>query len=424
MNASPALEHLSLIGVSHASASLEIRERLSVSNDEAPIYLEKLRKRDLAQEAIILSTCNRTELYCVSDDPESIRYLAANRGDNASHGYEALIYLKRGNETIRHAFAVASGLDSMILGEPEILGQMKKAYGSAREEGFTGPNLAKLFERSFNVAKRIRTDTAISRESLSAPAICAKIASSIFGDLKPCSVLCIGAGAIVEAALEHFSNHSVSSVTIANRTMRNAEKLASTCGAKTIPYEFITEDLHKHDIVITATGSTLPVIGKGALERALEMRKRKPMAVFDLAVPRDVEPEADRLEDLFLHTIDDIGKIAGDNLEKRREAIREAQAHISKATEELVGWYHSREAIDVVKEFRDRVDLIRDTEIERALKMVAAGKKNEEVLRMLATKLSNRLASDPLRALSSGDMSGDLIDEIGNWYKSDGDNKQ
>lgn len=414
-----ALDNLSLVGVSHANASLEVREKLSVPNDEAPGYLAELHTRGLAQEALLLSTCNRTELYCMTDRPESIRDIAATRGERGPHGYESLFYLKRGSETIRHAFTVACGLDSMILGEPEILGQMKKAYGMAREEGFTGPNLAKLFERTFNVAKRIRTDTAIARESVSAPAICAKLARSIFGDLDQCNVLCVGAGTIVETALEHFSGHSVSEVSIANRTMHHAEEIAAKGGAKVIPYEHITRDLHRHDIIITATSSVLPVIGKGALENACEKRKRKPMAVFDLAVPRDVEPEASRLEDLFLYTIDDLGRIASANLEKRREAINDAQVHIAKATEELVDWYQAREAVDVIKEFRGRIDNLRDLEMERAAKAMASGKDSGEVLRTLANRLANRLAHDPIQALGGRGVTADLIDEIDNWYRDD-----
>ena len=419
MSAVMALDNLAMVGVSHANASLEIREKLSVPNDEAPGFLAELRARELADEALLLSTCNRTELYCMTEQPERVLNMAASRGERGPHGYEALFYLKRGRETIKHAFSVASGLDSMILGEPEILGQMKKAYGMAREEGFTGPNLARLFERTFNVAKRVRTDTSIARESISAPSICARLAREIFGDLESCSVLCIGAGAIVEAALEHFSEHPAASVTVANRTMRNAKAIASKSGAQVIAYEDITRDLHKHDIVITATSSVLPVIGKGALEHASELRKRKPMALFDLAVPRDVEPEAARLEDLFLYTIDDVGKIASANLDKRREAISDAQAHIAKATDEMVDWYQVREAVDIVKGLRGRVETIRDREIVRAVKAMSGGKNGEDVVRELASRLSNRLSNDPMQALGSRDASGDLIDEIDSWYRDD-----
>lgn len=415
---SMTLDRLSLVGVSHANAALEIREKLSVPNDEAPGYLAELRTRGLADEALVLSTCNRTEVYCVSGSPEGIRDLTAARG-GASYGYESLFYLKSGQAAIRHAFSVASGLDSMILGEPEIFGQMKKAYGMARQEGFTGPNLAKLFERTFSVAKRVRTETAIARESVSAPAICSRLARSIFGDLDGCGVLCIGAGTIVETALEHFSGNSVSFVTVANRTMRHAEELAARFGAKVIPYESITRELHRHDIVITATSSVLPVIGKGALENASRLRKRRPMAVFDLAVPRDVEPEAARLEDLFLYSIDDIGRISSDNMEKRREAVIDANTHIARASEELVDWYNARESVDVVKDFVGRVDAIRDREIARALKAAAAGKDGEEVLRSLASRLAGKLAHDPAKALGSRGVTGELIDEIDNWYREE-----
>ena len=419
MSDGAVLDSLSLVGVSHANASVEVREQLSIPNDEAPAFLSELRSRGLASESLVLSTCNRTELYCMSGEPEKIRHLAAMRGARSPDGFETLFYVKRGREAVRHSFAVASGLDSMILGEPEILGQMKKAYRVARDEGFAGPLLARLFERAFSVAKKVRTDTAIARESTSAPAICARLARDIFGGLEGSSVMCVGAGAIVEAALEHFADHRVAGVTVANRTMRHAEELASKRGAKVVPYEDITRELPGHDIVITATSSVLPVIGKGALERACEERRRRPIVIFDLAVPRDVEPEAAKLEDLFLYTIDDIGQLASANLEKRQAAVREAQTHINRATEELAGWFESREADTVIKELRTRVDAIRDREADRVLRMLEQGKDGGEAVRELAHRLANRLANDPIQSLRSGRLGVDVTEEIDNWYREE-----
>ena len=398
---------------------VDVREKLSIPSDEADGFLAELLNRRFASEALVLSTCNRTELYCLSAQPELVRSMTVTRGGHNLQKYEDLFYVKRGRDMIKHAFAVASGLDSMILGEPEILGQMKKAFTLAHAAGFTGPHLTKLFERTFNVAKKVRSETAVGREVISVPALCTKLARDIFGDLSECTALCIGAGTIIETAVEYLTNQSTAAVTISNRTLHNAEVLAQTHGANLLPYEDITHSLHRFDIIITATSSVLPVIGKGALERSCEMRKRRPMAIFDLAVPRDVEPEANRLEDLFLYSIDDIGKIASVNMDKRRAAANDAQAHISKATENLVSWYERLGTVAIIKDLRQRLDILRDKEVAKAHQALANGKDPDAVLRMLAHRLTNRLANDPLHLLASQHPQGEIVDEINNWYKVD-----
>jgi glutamyl-tRNA reductase len=320
---------------------------------------------------------------------------------------------------IQHAFAVACGLDSMILGEPEILGQMKKAFIAAREGNFAGTTLSQLFERSFNVAKKIRTTTAISRETVSAPAICAKLAERIYGELDQCSALCVGAGTIIESTLSHFAANGVGNLTIANRTLSHARDLAANFGAQTLAYEDVTQQLHQYDIIITATSSVLPVIGKGALERAIRQRKRRPIAIFDLAVPRDVEPEASEIEDIFLHTIDDIGNIAGANLAKRREAAEQAHDHIEAATEDMVEWFARRDAIDVIKDLRSRLDTLRDAELERSIAALQKGANAEQVISKLARRLTSRLAHEPLQSLRDNHANRDLVEELSNWYRDD-----
>ncbi len=421
---SHSIDDLAMVGVSHVNAPVAIREKLSIPQDDAGAFLAQLRDRNIVREAIVLSTCNRTELYAVSSNPMLVIEQAIARGSRNLHGLESLFYLKRGRQMIKHAFTVASGIDSMILGEPEILGQMKKAFLNARQDHFAGSMLGRVFEHTFRVAKQVRTETHISKESLSLPAICAKLSREIFGDLASCKVLCIGVGLVVESALAHFSKQNIASLTIANRTLRNAASLAGRYDTNTLAFEDITHSLADFDIIITATSSVLPVIGKGALESACRRRRRRPIAIFDLAVPRDVESEADALEDLFLYTIDDIGNLAGANLDKRRTAVAKAEGIITEATEQLVSWFERSDSIATIKELRGRMDDLRETELKRALRAVQSGNSPEDALRELAHRLSNRMAHDPLQTLSDNYTNNELIEEISNWYSDDKQDKR
>lgn len=414
-----AINDIALVGVNYHNANLIEREKLSIPHDEASSFLTNLRDRELSREGVVLSTCNRTELYCLSSHPDLILAEIISRSGRQLDSLRELFYIKRGRETIAHAFHVASGLDSMILGEPEILGQMKKAFAAAQAGSFVGTSLHQLFERAFNVAKKIRTKTEISREAVSAPAVCAKQAEHIFGELSGCTVLCIGAGTIIETALNHFAAHQPSSLTIANRTQSHARDLAASHNAQVIPYEDITNELHHYDIILTATSSVLPVIGKGAIERALRQRRRRPIAVFDLAVPRDVETEAGELEDLFLYTIDDIGELTGVNMAKRRAAADSARSYIDTATEQLIEWFERRDAVDVIKSLRERFEHIRTQEYNDALAALRSNKDPQAVIKQLAQRLTNRLAHDPLQTLNEQHANRDLIDELSNWYRND-----
>ena len=412
---------LSLVGISHLNAPVDIREKLSIPNDNVPAIVNELKQRKIATETIVLSTCNRTELYCNTTDPLAVRTVAVNRNNNYLAAYENLFYIKTGRNMIKHTFAVASGLDSMILGEPEILGQMKKAFNLSVKLGFVGPILSKLFEKTFNVAKTIRTDTALARESISAPAICAKVAKNIFGDLSNCKLMCIGGGMITQTALEYFSEHKIASITIANRTMRNIIEFKEQYNANLIPYEEIADNLYKHDIIISATSSQLPVIGKGALEKSIELRKRRPIAVFDLAVPRDVEPEASKLEDVYIHTIDDLGKVINENLAKRKQAANEAKNIIATATEELIAKLEQVDISSASQELQSRLSAIKEKEVTKAIKDLANAKDPQEVLQTLAHRLASKYSHEPLRTLADPKSSAELIAEISSWYKERND---
>ena len=424
MLGSNAIDELAMVGVSHINAPVTIREKLSIPQDDASEFLHQLRKRNIVREALVLSTCNRTELYAVSNNPLLVIEQAIARNGRHLHDLESLFYLKRGRDMIRHALTVASGIDSMILGEPEILGQMKKAFRYARQDSFTGSMLARVFEHTFHVAKQVRTETHISQSSLSLPAICTKLSQDIFGDLASCKILCIGVGMVVENAIAHFSGQRAASISVANRTLRNAANLASKYSIQTLALEDVTSALADFDIIITATSSVLPVIGKGALESACRRRRRRPIAIFDLAVPRDVEAEASDLEDLFLYTIDDIGRIAGANLDKRRQAVTQAEGIISAATEQLASWFERRDSVATIKALRQRVDHLRDTELQRALHSIQNGTPPDKALHNLARRLSNRMAHEPMQALTDNFANSDLLEEISHWYSDDKQNNR
>lgn len=408
-----------LIGISHHIAPLEIREKLTVPDKLANRVLAELRARSGAKEALVLSTCNRTEYYCVGADMEQVRSLATVRNDLLSPEIEALFYVKRGLPTIKHAFSVACGLDSMILGEPEILGQVKQAYRTARGGGHAGQLLSRLFEHSFRVAKQVRSSTAIGRESVSVPALCVKIACGIFGSLRNSSVLCIGAGAVVTAAAAHLSSRNVAHLAIASRTAHGAAAIAGRYGATALSLEEALHDIARYDIIITATSSPIPVLGKGLLESALLKRKHRPIAAFDLAVPRDIEPEAAALEDLFLHTIDDIGKLSDKGKRSREDACAKALELVSAASIEFSAWLASRSAAATAGHLRKRIDHIRNHEAQRAAAAIARGAEPTEQALLLARRLCGRLAHDPLTALSRAGCPPEIVAEIGDWYKQD-----
>ncbi|MBF2735083.1 MAG: glutamyl-tRNA reductase, partial [Betaproteobacteria bacterium AqS2] len=332
-----------------------------------------------------------------------------------------LFYRKQGRELIKHLFAVACGLDSMILGEPEILGQMKKAYAEARAAGFAGPSMSLLFERAFRVAKTVRSETSIARESVSAAALCAKLARDIFDGLDGCEVLCVGGGAIIETALGHFSGGGIGGVAIANRTGARAEELAARSGAATVPFGELAARLHEFDIVFAATAAPRPVIGRRDLEQACERRRRRPMAVFDLAVPRDVEPAAAELEDVYLYSIDDIGALANVNLDKRRQAMNEAERHIAQAAEELVARLAANGRAPAIETLRERLRGIEEAEAARTLKEIAAGKDPDAAIRELARRLTRKLSHDSVSALGSGRSAPETVEAIRDWYRQGDD---
>jgi glutamyl-tRNA reductase len=387
------------LGLNHLTAPLAVRERVVFNIERLGDALGEA-KRVLAPEAAILSTCNRTELY-LSGAPsqEAAEWLAKyHRVDPAE--LAPYLYALPREQAVRHAFRVASGLDSMVLGEPEILGQMKEAVRSAEAAGTLGAVLNKLFQRSFAVAKDVRSNTQVGANSVSMAAAAVKLAARIFPSLQDRKVLFIGAGEMIELCLTHFAAQAPARITVANRTLERAQALAHRFNARAIELRELSEHLHEYDVVVSCTASSLPILGKGLAERALKARRRLPMFMVDLAVPRDIEPEVGELDDVFLYTIDDLQGIVQGNLDARRSAVEQAEAIIDTQVGQFMHWMQARESVPLIRALRDQAEDARRHEVERALKLLARGDDPKQVLETLSQGLTNKLMHAPTQALN------------------------
>jgi len=391
------------LGLNHHTAPLAVRERVVFHVERLGEALAQL-KRLLGAEAAILSTCNRTELYLSGT-------VEASHGDAARDwlaGYHRLepgelaryLYLLPREQAVRHAFRVASGLDSMVLGEPEILGQMKVAARSAEAAGTLGTVLNKLFQRSFAVAKEVRSTTQLGANSVSMAAAAVKLAARIFPSLKDQRVLFIGAGEMIELCATHFAAQAPARITVANRTLERAQALAHRFNARAIELRELSACLHEHDIVVSCTASSLPILGKGLAERALKTRRRAPMFMVDLAVPRDIEPEVGELDDIFLYTLDDLQSVVQGNLDARRSAVEQAEAIIETQVGQFMHWMQARESVPLIRALRDQAEGARQQELERALRSLARGDDPRQVLEGLSQGLTNKLMHPPTQALN------------------------
>jgi glutamyl-tRNA reductase len=391
------------LGLNHHTAPLGVRERVVFHVERLADALAEA-KRVLAPEAAILSTCNRTELY-LSGNQDAERNRAATQWLAAYHRFDALeleryIYMLPREQAVRHAFRVASGLDSMVLGEPEILGQMKEAARSAEAAGTLGTVLGKLFQRSFAVAKEVRSTTQVGANSVSMAAAAVKLAARIFTSLKDQKVLFIGAGEMIELCATHFAAQGPARITVANRTLERAQALAHRFNARAIELRELADHLQEHDIVVSCTASSLPILGKGLVERALKARRRLPMFMVDLAVPRDIEREVAELDDVFLYTIDDLQGIVQGNLDARRAAVEQAEAIIDTQVGQFMHWMQVRESVPLIRALRDQAEDARRHEVERAQKMLARGDDPKQVLEALSQGLTNKLMHPPTQALN------------------------
>ena len=391
---------LLVLGINHHSAPLEVREKLAFPPETQADALNALASRPGVSEAVLVSTCNRTEVYCRADDMAAVRAWLKEEAARAGLDVEAHLYAHSESEAIRHAFRVASGLDSMVLGEPQILGQVKQSVRTAEHSGTLGTTLNRLFQHTFSVAKEVRTQTAIGAQSISMSAAALKLAQNLFGDISRTKMLLIGVGEMVELAATYFVAQGPQAVVVANRTLARGEAFAERFNGTAISLEQLPERLHEFDVVITGTASTLPILSKGAFERALKARKYRPMFVVDFAVPRDVEPDAAELEDLFLYTIDDLGTIVQEGAGQRQAAVAEAETIVDRQVEAFQAWLKARGAVPAIVQLRAKADEYRAAELAKAKARLARGEDPARVLEGLAAGLVNKILHHPTQALN------------------------
>ena len=395
------------LGLNHNTAPVALREKLAFPTKEAiGTALSDLRAhlRSLAPEAAILSTCNRTEIYCKTDAPDEAgqaltEWIGRHKGVDGEGNLAEHLYLLPNQGAVRHAFRVASGLDSMVLGEPQILGQMKTAARVAQDSNMLGSHLHQLFQRSFSVAKEVRTQTAIGAQSVSMSAASVRLGEQIFENLADCSVLLIGAGEMIELCAAHWAPHPRRMV-IANRTLERARPLAERFGATTMALSDLPQQLENFDVVISCTASSLPIIGLGMVERSVRQRRHRPVLMIDLAVPRDIEDEVSRLDDVFLYTVDDLREVVDAGLEGRRLAVAEAESIIDTQVNAFMNWMVQRQSVPLIQELHARGDAVRQQEVERARKMLAKGEDPAAVLEALSRALTAKFMHGPTTLLS------------------------
>jgi len=388
------------LGLNHQTAPLALRERVAFHAEVLGDALAQLTRRRGAAEAAILSTCNRTELYLSAPEPAQALAWLAEFHHLRLEELRPHLYTHARERAVRHAFRVAAGLDSMVLGEPQILGQMKEAVRAAESAGTLGTLLHRLFQRSFAVAKEVRTATEIGAASVSMAAAAVKLALRIFPSLAEQRVLFIGAGEMIELCATHFAAQRPRVLTIANRTRERAEPLAHRFGGTAIELRDLGAQLAVHDIVVSCTASSLPIVGKGMVERALRARRRRPLFLVDLAVPRDIEPEVGDLDDVFLYTVDDLQQIVRGNLDARRSAIEQAEAIIETQVGQFIHWMESRAAVPLIRALHEEAEAARRRELERALRRLAAGEEAARVLEALSRGLTAKLVHAPTQVLN------------------------
>lgn len=385
------------LGVNHRTASVNLRERLTIGPERLPSALSEIQSGLGLPEVAILSTCNRTEIYC--DLPELNakpvidwlgRYQAMSSHEIADHAY-----VHHDEAAVRHMLRVASGLDSLVLGEPQILGQLKSAYAIAREVQTLGPQLGKLFQHTFRVAKVVRTETDIGANPVSVAFAAVDLARNIFTNVASTRVLLIGAGETIELVAQHFKGLGVANITVANRTYERADRLAKRVGGQAILLQDIPSVLHQADIIVSSTASPLPILGKGLMEQAVKQRKHKPMLAVDLAVPRDIEPAVGSMDDVFLYTVDDLESVVADNRKQRQSAAQAAEVIVNSQAADFMRLLRERDAVETLRRYREKMDNMRRLEEQRALRALARGDDPVAVLEKFGRSLMNKATHAP-----------------------------
>ncbi|MDT4288807.1 glutamyl-tRNA reductase [Methylomonas sp. MO1] len=389
------------VGINYNTAPVAIRERLAFPTEMLDNTLKNLWNLREISEAAILSTCNRTEFYyqADSDNQSSLVNWIADTKQIKPADFTPYLYSYKDSQSIRHMFRVACGLDSMILGEPQILGQMKTAYHAASQAGTLGRNLSKLFQHTFSAAKKVRTDTAIGSSPVSVAFAAVQLAQQIFDKLSEQTALLIGAGETIELTARHLYQHGIGRIIIANRTYDKAHALAMQFNGYAINLAELPNHLAEADIVVSSTASQLPILGKGRVESAIKIRKHKPMFMVDLAVPRDIEAEVAQLRDVYLYTVDDLQNTVNQNMDSRRRAAEQAEEIIDTQVEHFMAWLRSQGAQETIRDFRTQAEQTRDEALQKALAQLNSGAAADEVLQRLAHTLTNKLIHTPCAQL-------------------------
>ena len=401
-------EHMAVwtLGINHTTAPLDLRGRFAFAMDQVAPHLQGLRQSlNRMPEAAIVSTCNRTEIYCAGEQSElepTLGWLANSAGISPD-ALRSHTYSLQDGLAARHAFRVASGLDSMVLGEPQILGQLKDAVRAANAAGALGTTLSQLFQRSFAVAKEVRTSTEIGAHSISMAAAAVRLAGNLFEDLGDVKVLFVGAGEMIELCATHFAAKNPKSIAIANRTLERGDKLASRFGGEVMRLADLPDRLHEFDAVVSCTASTLPIIGLGAVERALKKRRHRPIFMVDLAVPRDIEIEVKALDDVYLYTVDDLSGVVQTAQASRQAAVEQAEAIVDAGVQSFMHWVDQRSNVPLIQQLNAQADAWRTNELARAHKLLAKGESVDVVLEALSKGLTQKMLHGAMAELHAGD---------------------
>ncbi|EGR2116778.1 glutamyl-tRNA reductase [Vibrio cholerae] len=397
------------IGINHNTASVELREKVAFGPEKLSLALNQLSTSSHVKGGVILSTCNRTEIYCdvrSASKNKVIEWLSQFHQVSLDE-LKPCLYVHEEQAAIRHLMRVACGLDSLVLGEPQILGQVKQAYAEARENHAVNPATEKLFQKAFSVAKRVRTETEIGGSAVSVAYAACTLAKHIFESLADATVLLVGAGETIELVAKHLAGHHCKRMIVANRTRERALSLAQQFGADVIALNEIPDYLAQADIVISSTASPLPIIGKGMVESALKARRHQPMLLVDIAVPRDIEPQVGKLNDAYLYSVDDLQSIVDSNIEQRKVEAIQAEAIVSEESATFMSWMRSLQAVDSIRDYRKQANEAREELLNKSLQALAAGGDPEKLLIELSNKLTNKLIHTPTRALQTAAEQGE-----------------
>jgi glutamyl-tRNA reductase len=393
-------------GINHTTAPLALRERVAFAPEQLQSAMQAACSQAGLNEVAILSTCNRTEIYAATEGSADaiqqwlVEHTAIKAVDLANS-----YYCYQAQDAVRHMMKVAGGLDSLVLGEPQILGQMKSAFAEARDAGTLGAELHGVFQQVFNIAKRVRTETAIGENPVSVAYAAVSLAQQIFSNLKQDTALLIGAGETIELVARHLAEQGIRNMIVANRTLDRAQRLAREFDAEAILLADIPAQLHRADIVISSTASQLPLLGKGAVESALKKRKHKPMFMLDIAVPRDIEAQVGELDDVYLYTVDDLHAVIDENKKSRVAAADQAEEIINQGVELFLRQQRALDAVETVKAYRQKAEQLRDQELQKALRNLQTGANPEQILQQFARNLTNKLIHSPTAVLKEASAS-------------------